>query len=181
MAAQAAAEQLARLREFAEARHHTHVLIEVLAVQAVLFEAQGDHSAALESLARAIGLAQPGGFIRLFVDLGPTIQALLRELRDQGVAPYFVARILAAFAEPQPIEPAATFGPPELIEPLTKRELEVLALLEQRLSNKEIAARLFITPSTAKLHTLHIYQKLQVNTRRAAVAKAQSLGLLGSR
>jgi LuxR family maltose regulon positive regulatory protein len=176
----AAAEQLARLRELAESRHHTHVSIEVLAVQAVLCEAQGDRSAALAALTRAIELAQPGGFIRLFVDLGPTVQTLLRELRDRSVAPYFVARILAASAEPQPIEPAATFGPPELIEPLTKRELEVLALLEQRLSNKEIAARLFITPSTAKLHTLHIYQKLQVNTRRDAVAKAQSLGLLAS-
>jgi LuxR family maltose regulon positive regulatory protein len=87
---------------------------------------------------------------------------------------------LAALTEPQPIEPAATFGPPELIEPLTRRELEVLTLLEQRLSNKEIAARLFITPSTAKLHTLHIYQKLQVNARRDAVAKAQRLGLLAS-
>ena len=64
---------------------------------------------------------------------------------------------------------------------MTKRELEVLALLEQRLSNKEIAARLFIAPHTAKLHTLHIYQKLQVNTRRDAVAKAESLGLLASR
>jgi LuxR family maltose regulon positive regulatory protein len=176
----ASAEQLARLREFADARHHTPVLIEVLAVQAVLCEAQGDRSAALESLTRAIGLAQPGSFIRLFVDLGPTMQVLLRELRDRGVAPYFVARILAASVEPQPIEPAATFGSPELIEPLTRREFEVLALLEQRLSNKEIAARLFITPSTAKLHTLHIYQKLQVNTRRDAVAKAQSLGLLAS-
>ena len=132
------------------------------------------------SCERAIGLAQPGGFIRIFVDLGSTMQALMRELRDRGVAPYFVTRILAALAEPQPIEPAATFGPPELIEPLTKRELEVLTLLEQRLSNKEIAARLFITPSTAKLHTLHIYQKLQVNTRRDAVAIAQGLGLLAS-
>jgi LuxR family transcriptional regulator, maltose regulon positive regulatory protein len=174
----AAAEQLARLSEFVEAQQHTHVLIEVLAVQAMLFEAQGDRAAALESLTRAIGLAQPGGFIRLFVDLGSTMQSLLRELRDRGVAPYFVARILAAFVEPQPIEPATTFKPPELIEPLTRRELEVLALLEQRLSNKEIAARLFITPSTAKLHTLHIYQKLQVNTRRDAVAKAQTLSLL---
>jgi LuxR family maltose regulon positive regulatory protein len=176
-----AAEQMVRWREFAESRHHTHVLIEVLAMQAVLFEVQGDRSAGLTALERAIDLAQPGGFIRVFVDLDSTIQPLLRELRDRGVAPFFVARILAASAEPQPIEPAATFGPLELIEPLTKREFEVLALLEQRLSTKEIAARLFITPHTAKQHTLHIYQKLQVNTRRDAVAKAQSHGLLPNR
>jgi LuxR family maltose regulon positive regulatory protein len=178
---EAAAERLAQLREFAESRHHTHVLIEVLAVQAVLFEAQGDRPAALASLEGAIGLAQPGGFVRLFVERGLTMQTLLRQLRDRGVAPHFVSQILAAFAEPQPIEPATSPGPNDLIEPLTNRELEVLALLEQRLSNKEIAARLFITPHTAKQHTLHIYQKLQVNSRRDAVAKAQSLGLLADR
>jgi LuxR family maltose regulon positive regulatory protein len=177
----AAATQLTELRELAESSHYTHVLIEVLAVQAVLFEAQGDRSAALAALERAIGLAQPGGFIRLFVDLGPTMQTLLRQLHDQSVAPHSIAQILAAFAAPQPIEPAAPLGSPGLIEPLTKRELEVLALLEQRLSNKEIAARLFITPSTAKQHTLRIYQKLQVNARHDAVAKAQSLGLVASR
>jgi LuxR family maltose regulon positive regulatory protein len=174
----AAAEQLARLREFAESRHHTHVLIEVLAVQAELFAAQGDRPAALETLTRAIGLAQPGGFIRLFVDRGPTMQALLREVRDRGMAPYFVTRILAAFAAPQPIGPPAPPGVPELIEPLTNRELEVLELLAQRLSNKEIAASLFIAPNTAKRHILNICQKLQVNTRRDAVTKAQILGLL---
>jgi LuxR family maltose regulon positive regulatory protein len=158
----------------------------VLAVQAVLFEAQGDRSAALAALEGAIGLAQPGGFIRPFVDAGPTIQTLLRQLPDQGLATYFVAEILAAFAAPPPIGLAAPAGPldlikrPGLIEPLTRREVEVLALLEQHLSNKEIAARLFIAPHTAKLHTLHIYQKLQVNTRRDAVAKAQGLGLLSN-
>jgi LuxR family transcriptional regulator, maltose regulon positive regulatory protein len=176
-----AAKQLTELLTLAESVHHTHVLIEVLAVQAVLFETQGDRPAALAALEHSIGLAQPGGFIRLFVELGPTMQTLLRQLHDQGVAPHFVVQILAAFAVPQPIGPAAPPGPPELIEPLTNRELEVLALLEQRLSNKEIAARLFIAPHTAKLHTLHIYQKLQVNTRRDAVAKAQNLGLLSSR
>lgn len=175
---QTAIDRLVQLRHFAESLHQTHVLIEVLAVQAVLFEAQGDHAVALASLERAIGLAQPGGFIRLFVEQGPTMQTLLRQLHDQGVAPHYLAQILAAFAAPQPTEPATPPGPPELIEPLTRRELEVLAFLEQHLSTKEIAARLFITPGTAKLHTLHIYQKLQVNTRRDAVAKALRFGLL---
>jgi LuxR family maltose regulon positive regulatory protein len=177
----AAAVQLSQLCESAEATHFTPVLIEVLVLQAVFDETQGDRPAALAALERAIGLAQPGGFIRLFVDLGPPLQTLLRQLHDQSAAPHFVAQILAAFAAPQPIEPAAPLGSPGLIEPLTKRELEVLALLEQRLSNKEIATRLFITPSTAKQHTLRIYQKLQVNARHDAVAKAQSLGLVASR
>jgi LuxR family maltose regulon positive regulatory protein len=183
---EAAAEQLARLRELVESSHSVPVLIEVLAAQAVLFEAQGDRSAAQAALERAIGLAQPGGFIRPFVDAGPTMQTLLRQLSDQGLAAYFVTEILAAFAAPPPIGLVAPAGPidlisrPELIEPLTRREVEVLALLGQHLSNKEIAARLVIAPHTAKLHTLHIYQKLQVNTRRDAVEKAQSLGLLSS-
>ena len=175
---QTAADQLARLREFAEARHHVHVLIEVLAVQAVLFETQGDRAAALAALSRAIELAQPGGFIRLFVDLGAPLHNLLRLLPTQSVAALFVTQILAAFDPPPPIAPAASAGSPDLIEPLTQREVEILTLLEQRLSNKEIAARLFISPHTVTQHTLHIYQKLQVNTRRAAVAKAQHLDLL---
>jgi LuxR family maltose regulon positive regulatory protein len=177
----AAAERLACLREFAETGHHTHVLIEVLAEQAVLFETQNDRSAALAALERAIELALPGGFVRFFVDHGDAMQTLLRQLRDREVAPHFVEQLLAAWAAPQPIGPAASPGPIELIEPLTNREYEVLALLSDRLSNKEIAARLYITPQTAKLHTLHIYQKLQVNTRRDAVTKAQRLGLLVNR
>ncbi len=177
---EAAAEQLVQLRNLAESHHLVHVLIEVLAMQAVLFETQCDHLAALRVLERAIGLAQPGGFIRLFVDLGSTMQILLRQLHSQGVAPHFIAQILAAFAAPQPIGSAPAPQSLELAYPLTNREFEVLALLAQRLSNKEIAARLFITSHTAKLHTLHIYQKLQVNTRHDAVAKAQSLGLLSN-
>jgi ATP/maltotriose-dependent transcriptional regulator MalT len=103
---------------------------------------------------------------------------LLLQLPNQGVTAPFVAKILAAFDTPRSIELAASTGAPEPIEPLTQRELEILTLLEQRLSNKEIAARLFISPHTVTQHTLHIYQKLQVNTRGTAVAKAQNLGLL---
>ena len=175
---QPAAEQLARMREFAASRQLFPVLIEVLAVEAMLFATQGDRTAALAALTRAIELAQPGGFMRPFVDLGAPMQALLRQLPDQGVAAPFVAKILAAFDASQPIGSATSVEASALIESLTPRELEILNLLEQRLSNKEIAARLFISPHTVTQHTLHIYQKLQVNTRRAAVAKAQILGLL---
>lgn len=175
---EAAAGQLLQLREFAKSRHHIHLLIPVLAAQALLFEARGERPAALATLQHAIGLAQPGGFIRIFVDLGPAMHALLCQLDGQSPAPHFVELILAAFASTHPIDSAALTGPGKPIEPLTRREFEVLELLEQRLSNKEIAARLFITPHTAKQHTLHIYQKLQVNSRRDAVATAQRLGLL---
>ena len=178
---QTAAAQLARLREFAESRQHIHILIETLAVQALLYESQGEHSTAQATLNRALELAQPGGFMRLFIDLGQPMQGLARQLRDRGAAPNFVEQILAAFTVPSATPPAALRDSAELIEPLTRRELEVLALLAERLSNKEIATNLFITPNTVKQHTLHLYQKLQVSTRHEAVTKAQSLGLLNGR
>lgn len=96
----AAAEPLARLGAFAESRHHTHVLLEVLLDQALLYETQGQHPAVLAALERALELAQPGGFTRLFLERGAAMQALLHQVLDRGVAPHFVAQILAAFAPP---------------------------------------------------------------------------------
>jgi LuxR family maltose regulon positive regulatory protein len=107
---------------------------------------------------------------------------LLGRLQERGEivnggVPY-IGRILSAFqtAAPGP----ATASQDGLIEPLTERELEILALLERRLSNKEIAARLVIAPGTVKSHTIHIYQKLNVNGRRHAVEQARALGILSS-
>jgi LuxR family maltose regulon positive regulatory protein len=110
------------------------------------------------------------------------------------VAPEFVARILAAFPEsttdhgrqttiePMPLadRPSPVFGRSSspLIEPLTDREMDVLSLLAQRLTNKEIAAQLFISPGTVAQHTNQIYQKLDVHNRRQAVAKAKALSIL---
>ena len=139
-------------------------------------------------------LALPGGWIRPFVELGPTMAGLLDELRQRGVALQYIAQILAAFPteakdEGQRTEAAdAPFVPsPEvavasssLIEPLTNRELEVLELMAQRLTNKEIADRLVLSVGTVKQHAYNINQKLNVRGRRQAVAKAISLGILSS-
>jgi len=171
-------------------------LIEALALQALLADAQGQREIALGLLEQAVTLAEPGGFVRDFVDLGPPMAGLLSRLRDTGLAgrsdalPY-VDRILAAFGpgtdHGQPATTGATTSPSpplvlrkaeELIEPLTRRESEVLALLAQRLTYKEIGALLFIAPSTVSQHTVRIYQKLQVNNRRQALVKAQALGIL---
>ncbi|HSR34376.1 MAG TPA: LuxR C-terminal-related transcriptional regulator [Anaerolineae bacterium] len=184
-ALQEAAELLARLRQFVEETHNTWRLIEVLSLQALLHSAQGDESAAFTALEQAITLAEPGGFIRLFVDLGPSMARLLDQLRQQGVAPDYIARILAAFETKDDI----LTGPggrmrklqdASLVDPLTPRELEVLALLAKLRTNKQIAEELVISPVTVKTHTLRIYRKLDVGGRQHAVAKARELGLLPS-
>jgi len=178
-----AAEALFRLHDFVTTTHNTRFTIEVLALQALLQEAQGNERAALALLEQAVLLAEPGGFIRLFADLGPRMARLLSGLRRTGVAPSYTGQILQAFGESTPTAPdqsaaVSGMGRTELAELLTDREREVLALLAQRLTNKEIAQALVISPQTVKRHATNIYQKLQANGRREVVAKAIHLGLL---
>ena len=165
---------LARLLEVVQAIHNTRFRIEALALQALLHAARHERSAAAETLRQAVALAEPGGVIRVFVDLGLRVAALLHELAAGRAYPAFVARILAAF----PAAPAPAPRQPSLIEALSERELEVLALLAQRLTNKEIARVLSISPMTVKRHSSNLYQKLAVVSRREAVARAVALGLV---
>ncbi len=167
---------LARLREHVQSTHNTRFLIEALALQALLHDARHEQSAALDVLEQAIALAEPGGLIRVFVDRGPRMAALLQQLAAQRARSEFSARLLAAF--PVTSSPASAPHQPSLIEPLSERELEVLALLAQRLTNKEIARSLSISPMTVKRHSSNIYQKLAVGGRREAVAKGVALGLV---
>lgn len=182
-----AAEALSRLHAFVTASHNTRFTIEVLALQALLHEAQGDERLALLLLKQAVSLAEPGGFIRLFVDLGPRMARLMARLREIGVAREYAGQIVHAFGEltneapglgPANGATVAADGQAELIEPLTEREREVLALLAERLTNKEIARVLVISVPTAKRHTHNILEKLQATNRREAVVTATRLGLL---
>jgi LuxR family maltose regulon positive regulatory protein len=180
---QRAADLLERSREFVEATHNTRFLIEVLALQAVLQERQGDRQTALELLGQAVALAEPGGFVRLFVDLGPPMASLLERLRWQGgargsLAVAYITNILTAFETKAGGRTMDVTSSSALVESLTPRELDVLALLGRRLSNKEIAAELVISPETVKTHALNIYRKLDVRNRRHAVTRARELGLL---
>ena len=130
-------------------------------------------------------LAQPGGFVRVFVDLGPNVAALLGRLAARGVAGNarsYVDQLLRAFAaersspQPQPVKPpTADAG---MIEPLTRREQEILEMLAQRMTAKEIAQKLVVSDQTVKRHRVNIYQKLGVHTRRDAIAAAVALGVL---
>jgi LuxR family maltose regulon positive regulatory protein len=178
-----AAEALSRLYDFVTRTHNTRFTIEVLALQALLQDAQGDQRAALALVRQAVLLAEPGGFIRLFADLGPRMAGLLARLVPTGVAPDYTGRILQAFDNPAPAAPpqratVSALEGPDLVEPLTEREREILAFLALRWSDKEIAQALVISLLTVKKHTRNIYQKLQVSSRREAVAKALRLGLL---
>jgi LuxR family maltose regulon positive regulatory protein len=176
-----AAVLLGEFRQFVEATHNTRFQIEALALQALIHQREGDEPASLIALEQAIALAEPGGFIRLFVDLGSGLTPLLQKLRQQGLAPDYLDQVLAALPDPDLGDKTIAHReskPQNLVEPLTSRELEVLALLDRHLTSKEIAAELVISYGTVKTHTLNIYRKLDVHKRREAIAKAKELNLL---
>ncbi|MEM7116744.1 MAG: LuxR C-terminal-related transcriptional regulator [Chloroflexota bacterium] len=162
--------------------HHIPSQIEILALQALLQQRQEHPTIALSTLKQAIELAKPNGFVRTYVDLGAPMAALLYQLLLQGVEPDYVGQLLAAFPQKQQnsrlVQPVQQADPTKLIEPLTRRELDVLLLLAEELSNKRIAQRLSISPRTVKRHTINIYQKLSVSSRHDAVQAASALGIL---
>ena len=174
-----AGECLQRLHEFAESTHNVRVMIEVLALKALLLTNNNDEEAALATLGESLALAKPGGFVRLYVDLGPEMAGLLRRLQNREPIAEFVASILKAFADASNLA-AESKGNRQLIEPLTVREAEILELLANRYSNKEIAAELVISPATVNRHTINLYKKLSVHSRREAVLAARALGLIPS-
>jgi LuxR family maltose regulon positive regulatory protein len=144
----------------------------------------GDEPAtAITSLERALSLAEPGGFVRIFVDEGPPMARLLYDALKRGIAPEYTRRLLAAFpvAEAEAAaSPIGTTANDELVEPLSEREIEVLQLIAEGLINREIATRLFLSVNTVKVHSRNIYGKLGVHNRTQAVARAQALGILPS-
>ena len=168
---QSALDILDALYEIAQRTFNVRFQIEILALAALALDMQGQTGDALAALQQAVELSRPGGFIRVFVDLGPRMQVMLLRLAGQGFAAETVRRILAAFPVPRKkIETGAAesrirTASAGLVEPLTGRELEVLALLRERLSNKEIAHKLGLSPTTVKRHTANLYGKLDVNRR----------------
>jgi LuxR family maltose regulon positive regulatory protein len=166
---------LERLLHAAEDGRRTGSVIELLVLQALAHQARGDMADALGTLARALALAEPEGYLRVFVDEGPPMVALLKALPKQRAAglPY-VRRLLAALAAPNDRVP----HPQGLIEPLSVRELEILRLLGTELDGPGIARQLVVSLNTVRTHTKNIYAKLGVNSRRAAVRRAAELDLL---
>jgi LuxR family maltose regulon positive regulatory protein len=174
---------LSRLLEAAEAGERTSKAIEILGLQALAAQAKGDTGLALEAIENALTLAAPEGFVQTFVDEGPPMGHLLYKALGRGIAPEYVSRLLAAFPAAEPGQPpSAPPGGTESgwVEPLSERELEVLQLVGAGLTNREIAARLFLSLNTVKGHTRSIYGKLDVHSRTQAVARARALGVLPS-
>ena len=174
---------LARLLEAAEADERTGSIIEILVVQALAYEAQGDLERAIASLERALLLAEPEGYVRIFAEPGTPMVQLLREAMTRSITPIYTNRLLTAletWGQPQDDAPTASVvpSPQPLIEPLSQRELDVLRLLNTELSGPEIARELVVALSTVRTHTKRIYSKLGVTSRRAAVKQAAELGLI---
>ncbi len=176
---------LGRLLQAAEAGRRMGSVIEILVVQALALQAQGNVSQALASMERALALAEPEGYIRIFVDEGEAMRSLLRLLiekqsrnRDYPLSGY-TDKLLAAFTQPVTAPKSAIIHQKsDMIEPLSERELEVLKLLRSELSGPEIAQQLIVSLHTLRTHTNNIYNKLGVNNRRAAVRRAEELDLL---
>jgi LuxR family maltose regulon positive regulatory protein len=163
----------------AEANGRRGNLIEILALRALAQQALGEENAAVHDLARALSEAEPEGYTRTFVDMGQPMAALLKRSTTYGVAPAYVSRLLATFNDAQTPGLASLPSPTQpLAEPLSERELEVLQLLSEGLSNREIGQRLFISLPTVKSHTRNIYGKLGVHSREQAVVQARALGIL---
>ncbi len=167
-------------RRQAEEKRLPQRLLLVMAVQAVVLFAQGEKDQAVQVLSETLAMAEPGGHIRLFVDEGAPMAQLLSEAASRGIMPGYVAQLLAAFeAEKHDGEDKPNPSPTgALVEPLSQRELEILKLVSQGLTNREISERLFLALDTIKGHNRKIFDKLQVQSRTEAVARAHELGLI---
>jgi LuxR family maltose regulon positive regulatory protein len=164
---------LDRLLRAAETGRRTGSMIEILALRALGQQAVGDVAAGLASLQHALALAEPEGYVRIFVDEGPPMATLLRAAARHQIADGYVRRLLDGCGQAA-ANPSARQG---LVEPLSERELEVLRLLGTDLDGPEIARQLIVSLNTLRTHTKNIYAKLGVNNRRAAVRRARELGL----
>ncbi|MFC2055830.1 LuxR C-terminal-related transcriptional regulator [Chloroflexota bacterium] len=182
---------LEHLHHITVSTHNIRIQIDVLALQALLHEVQGEQTAAFEKLSESLALAEPGGFIRNYVDLGPKMADLLTQLQSQVIAEQsqtsaYISRVLAAFpeadraappGEPTSIGSANLPNQTGLSEPLTKRELQTLKYLATDLSPQEIATEIYVSTATVRTHTKNIYSKLNVHSRLQAVRRAKDLGL----
>jgi LuxR family maltose regulon positive regulatory protein len=179
---------LERLLALAELQKRTGSMIEILFVQALVYQAEGNQVRALAALERALTLAEPEGYVRTFVDQGEPMRGLILDFRSQiekqkpqGVHPLsgYVDKLLTVF--PQQVatihQSKIENQKSEIVEPLSEREMEVLRLLRSELSGPEIAERLVVSLNTLRTHTKNIFNKLGVNNRRAAVHRADELDL----
>jgi LuxR family maltose regulon positive regulatory protein len=164
---------LGRLLRAADDGGRTGSVIEILVLQALADQTRGDIPAALASLRRAVALSEPEGYVRVFADEGAPMGSLLRAAVNQRIAPGYLRRLMT-FMNNAEVTASVSGG---LIEPLSERELDVLQLLGTDLDGPDIARALVVSLNTVRTHTRHIYAKLGVNNRRAAVRQGKELDL----
>jgi LuxR family maltose regulon positive regulatory protein len=175
---------LSHLEEAARSAGRMGRVIEILLLQALALREIGDSKRALLALTKCLTLAEPEGYVRVFLDEGQPMQMLLAQwLAHASAGPLrdYAIRLLSHFdAEPHIITAAQEKASPagDLVEPLSQREVEVLHLIALGRTNKEIARQLVVAPGTVKAHTASIYRKLDVANRTEAVARARQLGIL---
>ena len=170
---------LERLRESADRSARLGSVLEILIVQALALHAQGDWTSALSMLERALVLAMPEGYIRVFVDEGPSMQALLRQAYTRSKVPGYVSTLLSVFGEQHASDlPLPAAEPASILGLLTEREREVLRLLLEGASNREIAYRLVLSVNTVKRHVYNLSGKLGVQSRAQAIIRARDLHLV---
>jgi LuxR family maltose regulon positive regulatory protein len=168
-----------------QGRRTSRRMIEVQNLRALVFFAQGEIAPALDALRRALFIAEPGGYVRMFLDEGEPMVQLLRHAASSGISPEYASKLIAAGedeaqdrAAKSPHPRVHTMATQPLIEPLSERELDVLRLLATGMSNPEIGEELFIATSTVRSHLKNVYGKLNVHKRWDAVHRAEELGLL---
>jgi len=168
---------LERLLLEAETKARLGSVLEILVLRTLALEAQRDRIGALSTLEQALIFAAPEGYIRIFVDEGEPMMALLRQAYTHSSVPGYVATLLRVFGEQySPASPSATPHRGSLLEPLTERE--VLRLLLEGASNREIARRLVLSVNTVKRHVFNLCGKLGVQSRTQAIIRARVLNLL---
>ncbi len=156
------------------------LIIETQILRALAFQRAGQNARAIEALSEALSLAEPGGYMRIFLDEGNAMIRLLQKAASQGIAPAYVSKLLAISGGLEPGEQAAALShrTRTLPEPISERELEVLRLLASGMSNPEIASELVVAVSTVRTHCKSIYGKLGVHRRWDAVQRARELNLI---
>jgi LuxR family maltose regulon positive regulatory protein len=177
-----AAVLLEELESYLVGSHNQRFLIEIYALKALFHWLQGHQEQAIASLEESILIAEPGGFLRPFLDMGPQMAVLLQELVKNNIMVGYAGKLLTAFRE-KSVQQTSDLVKTDfagLVDKISKREIEILSLLAKRMSNKEISEELYISYETVKRHTKNIYQKLNVSTRQEAVDKATALGVLRS-
>lgn len=160
--------------------------MEIHVLSALAQQMLGNSRDAAEHLGHSLALAEPEGYVRIFLDEGEPMRRLLQAARQQDIYADYVMALLD-IPEPESAAPhpagedttrVSPTAPIDLVESLTSRELEVLRLLAEGLTNPEIGQRLFLSPNTVRTHTYNLYGKLGVHNRMNAVSRARELGLL---